>query len=439
MHRIIKYLLVVSPLLIFWAFNHRNMPLSFSWILAAIAIPFVLRFGGDRGGYRYGLVAVVMGVLLLLVRSNSLFYFSAFFFVLFLLDNIWGRINYLPLLLGIALSPVIGNVVYIWSFPIRLQLSRWAAEALALLGMPIEAVGNVLLVDGHEFSVDPACIGLKLVITSLVLGLVIMGYFEKQYQRSLPFWKSVLLISVVLLLAVISNFIRLLTLILFHILPENFMHDVIGLLCMVVYTLVPFYFLVKTIFAKSGKWKLKSATPKVEPIKPGIWLLTLGLFLLLVWNGRTFLRPDIEDLSAVEKIEIAGLEKEITPNGVLELRNEEVLLYIKPPVRFFQGSHDPRFCWQGSGYTFSNIEMVDLPEASQQPESPKVYTATLKKGDDQLFTAWWYQDATHITPHEWDWRWKALSRQGRYYMVNVSCEEEEALRAWVKRVSSALD
>ena len=430
-YRVIYSLLLFCPVGIFWGFNHQNLPLQFSLVLGLIALPFVINVANKRGGLRYALLAALAGITLLFFRSSSLYYFATLFLVLFVIEIVWGRLNYLPLLLIMAISPAFSNIIYIWSFPIRVQLSQWAGQVLSCIHMNIQVEGNLLHLDGHLFSVDPACIGLKMVVTSLVVGLLILAYFERKQQSMLAFWEAALLLLGILLGAVLANFIRLLILIVFHILPEHPMHDVVGLLSIALYAILPFYFLLKFYFQK----KQSNATAlsgwihtAISPLQTTTTIPKLAyaiLLFLLVVNGRQFLQKPVENSLALAHIHIPGMEKTITPNGVLKLQNQEALLYIKPPVSFFQGSHDPRFCWQGSGYTFNKVQLETINDKL-------VYTALLTKGVDKFYTTWWYENATTHTPHEWNWRWESFKGAGNYYMVNVSCTDKNVLEKWVQ-------
>ena len=93
-------------------------------------------------------------------------------------------------------------------------------------------------------------------------------------------------------------------------------------------------------------------------------------------------------------------------------------------MQFFQGSHDPRICWQGSGYTFQEVKIENIA-------GKEVYTALLEKGQDRIYTAWWFQNESARTVHEWEWRRQTLQANGGYYLVNVSCENRIQLEHWV--------
>ncbi len=414
-------LLLLSPLVIYWGFNYDNVSLKFNWFLAVLTLPYIVQFSAKKGGLRFGLLSLFCGLLLLVFRSNSLFYFSAVFLLLYIFDNLWGRINNLPAILFLAISPVASVIVYIWSFPIRLKLSEWAASILSTMGVDISVSGNILTMEGNTFSVDPACIGLKMVVSSLVLGVLILAYFEKKYQTKISYTSATLMLLVVLFAAIFSNFTRLLALIIFHILPENMLHEAIGIFSLILYVIIPFYFFAGYVFKR--KWNDKQKPKKVHPIQSSISKQSKAgiaiLLLLLTINGTAFLEEKVEQFDSASQISLLGFDKTTTERGMLKFQNKAALIYIKAPVKFFQGSHDPRYCWQGSGYEFSDIQVEQIGEL-------ECYTAILRKGTDLLYTAWWYQNGTQRTVYE-DWRWDSLKGRGGFSLVNVSCESRSDL------------
>jgi exosortase N len=441
-HSILARVFAFCPLILFLIFNYQNFLFYFSLILGLIVFPYVLSIQPPKGNYRFAIITGILGLTLAFFRNSSLYYFMSMFFTLFLIEKLFGKTNLLPALLILIISPVISSVVYVWSFPIRLALSDIAGKVLRAANFDIEIQGNIILMNGNQFSVDEACIGLNMVTTALVLGIVIMAYFEKKYQQTIRLIPTIPLFIAMLFLIVVANFVRLLTLIIFYILPENPLHDIVGLLSLVVYALVPFYFLVGFFFKKIiGKTTLPSSTSTVidetNSYQTNIYTLNLFekmtlalLFSLQLYISPQFLQTKIENTAAVHQIEIKGFEKNVTDKGVLKFQNEEALLYIKPPVRFFEGSHDPRFCWKGSGYDFSNIEL--------QPFNGQIiYTAILTKEKDKLHTAWWYQSDDYRTPYDWTWRWKNVSAKQNFYMVNISCEDKTKLEKWLQHFSEA--
>lgn len=408
-----------------------NAAWEFIYIPGAVTLVVVFQLGDSQRSYRYLWPTLAAIAALVVVRSSTVFYFACCCAVLLAWEWGVGRRSVLALLLLAALSAFARHASYVWSFPIRVQLGAWAAQAFSLLGMPVEAQGNVVVFDGQPFSIDPACMGLHLLMTTMVLGIFIMAMREHQTQRRASAGAMVGGFALLLVLAVVANFVRILALILFRILPTDPMHHVLGLLSLGVYALLPFYVAWRW-------WTARYAAPSPtiaqlgRPVGPTPWpYLTLGLVLLALaavgWQLRQPAPIAPVDLSTVET---QGYQTRVTDMGVYQLSKTDALVYIKPPVRAFQGGHDPRICWQGSGYTFTHIH-------TRTVAGHTIYQATLELADDRLHTAWWYDNGTLKTINEWQWRRATLLGDAPFRLVNVTTDDparlEELVREWLVR------
>jgi len=149
--------------------------------------------------------------------------------------------------------------------------------------------------------------------------------------------------------------------------------------------------------------------------------------VLLILTGWQFRQPHAKDTAPLGSISIPNYEKTITEKGMLKFENEDALVYIKPSVKAFQGSHDPRICWQGSGYEFTKIKKITVDEI-------QLYTALLTKGTDRLHTAWWFDNGDVKTINEWEWRWTTLSGKSGFKLVNVTTDTEEELIEKIRQI-----
>jgi len=151
------------------------------------------------------------------------------------------------------------------------------------------------------------------------------------------------------------------------------------------------------------------------------------LIVLLIYTGRQFRETHAPDNTAFAEMSIPNFNKTTTQTGVLKFENEEALIYIKPAVKALQGSHDPRFCWQGSGYEFTKINKTAIGEK-------EIYTAVLTKGTDRLHTAWWFDNGDIKTINEWEWRWTTLSKKSGFRLVNVTTVERNDVLSWAEKM-----
>ena len=411
----------------FWQKPEYFLTDDLDFFLGVIFAPYIIRRVSEAKSSRYFWRSLLLFGVLLFWRSNTLYFFAFGFALLFLVESFFYRLNSLALLLLVTCSAVFRHVANIWTFSIRLKMTEWVGDFLTLAGFPIVSEGNVIYMDGQPFSVAPACMGLDMLVTAFVLSLMVLAYFERKYSMTIPLWKASLFCGVGLGLAIFSNLVRLAVLVVFRIMPENWMHDILGILSLVIYVLLPFFFLVRFFYRK----KIKESGLFDKKISESAFLkfpITIVLHFLLIgllwWTGGQFSEPIHMVDASFEKIEMKGFAKTIDDEGVLKLENDSLLIYIKPPVRIFQGTHDPRFCWRGSGYHFSKIQKKKIG-------NHEFYTAILTKGKDKLFTAWWLDNGTEKTIDEWTWRWKTLQGEEPFRLVNVTAEERDVLERWI--------
>lgn len=414
-----SFLLLTTLLFVY--FKPYYLVPNFSLFLGIIFIPIIFRPLNIAPDFRYLIAALCFSIFLLIIKTNTLLYFLWMSILLFLIESWKGRLNNLPIFLFLIISSFSQQILNNWSFPIRLKLSELAGTVISHLGYQTEVVGNIIHLNGIPFSVDPACMGLKMMVTAQLLALVILGYFEHKKKFTFSIFSIGISLLFIMALTILANFSRLLALVIFFIYPDNPMHDIIGIISLIFYVLLPFYFLISWV---SSVKKEPNLVDKFEDKSIQLPSKIFLLSLLLFFGFRS--QQAIETVIAPYPVEkIAGFEQTQTKNGMLKLENEVSLIYIKPPVKFYQGSHDPRVCWSGSGYEFTNIKVEQIGQT-------EVYTAILKYQGDLLYTAWWYDNLATQTIEEWQWRRELLQGKDGYYLVNVSSLDKTTLISQVQ-------
>ena len=143
---------------------------------------------------------------------------------------------------------------------------------------------------------------------------------------------------------------------------------------------------------------------------------------------------DKKSLNKTTNFTIKNLEnnrcpKTILPDGIVKYENEEILAYIKPILGFYAAEHSPLICWQGSGYTFGEVKLDTI-------NGLEIYTGTLKKGNNTLQTAWWYDNGVTRTASQTTWRASILRGQPNFNLINISANNELVLRENIKNILS---
>ena len=409
--------------ILYYALHTHIIWQSVNILLGLIALPVVTVIGhGNKGDTRYAWAAMALSLLCIWLPVKTLFYGAVALSVLFVIESFLGKTNLLPLVVVGMMSPMFQYLANIFSFPIRLQLTGMAGKAMQLMGSVVQVKGNMIYYDGHEFSVDPACMGLNMLVTSLLLQVLLVAVYQKKYGRTGSWWQVCLLLGLVAGLNILSNLIRIICLVQFNVLPGTTMHEVMGIVCLLVYVVLPATWVTRWMIKRHGKIPVATAPLSQTGSMAKQVMVHAALAVLMLVAAHTVVQRDqaaANSSAAVPPVE--GYRVQRIANDVIKLENDRSLVYIKPIAGFYSADHNPMICWRGSGYEFKQVEKSSV---NGQP----VYLALLQNGQDTLYTAWWYDNGSKRTIDQFTWRWDALQHRTKYALVNVtaaSCEKLE--------------
>jgi exosortase N len=252
----------------------------------------------------------------------------------------------------------------------------------------------------------------------MLMGVVALAHQYRTTKVRLSFPKLILFFLPVFGLNIFSNLLRILILVLFKIQPDNLLHDVTGILCLIGYVIVPIFFISRWMVLKMGSDnELRTLNGKNFRLR----LAVLPLSFMLVFTGAHIHAEKKKTYNATPVIvKIPGFTSTHSDNGVTKLYNREVLIYIKPIAEFFSGEHTPLMCWKGSGYRFESIKRIDL-------DNKEIYVAQLVNGNRTLFTAWWYANGAVQTINQFDWRYRMLKGENKFSLINVTAGDKQTL------------
>lgn len=389
-----------------------------NFVVGLVLLPFVIfRQGPARINVYYLFGLLLFGWLAHLYLLKIFFFLMVACFLLLVWEAVAGRLNTIILFQVALMSPVFLQVTTILGFPIRLWLSQCAGTLLQL-GWNVQVEGNLMIVDGFQFAVDEACMGLNMLTLSMLMGVFAVVHHYRKEKRTLSLRWLVVFFAVVFGFNVLSNLFRIVMLVLFRILPENPLHEIFGVLCLLLYVMMPLYYLARTLVQKFGKPFEQAATPTDAPARSRVLLAALGI---LVLSTSFTIRPEGAESSVphafVKFDEAKGAELN---GGITKLTTDDLLVYVKTIPEFFTGEHTPLLCWRGSGYQFKSIRKARI-------DQHEIYKGVLSRGHDQLYTAWWYTNGTLVTIDQWEWRSRMVKDQERFALVNVTAKDEQVL------------
>lgn len=397
-------------------------------VLGAAALFFTASFNtSERGGTRYFFIALLFVLLYLLVPAKTFLCISCLCGCLFMIETFYGRINFLPVIVLVMMTPLFEYGMNIFSFPIRLALTAWAGNIIRITGREVGVQGNMIICNGNEFSVDPACMGLQMMVTASLCGMILIGFYQQQYKKVLRVWQMFGILGAMILMNVVSNLLRIIFLVRFNIMPGTAMHDITGIICLVLYVIVPLLFLSRWMVRKYGQPVRTHRKRYVLRSAAKLFLLNMslpaGLLTVLIINTPRDVQQQV--LSCVPAM--PGYAVQSLPGNIIRLKNDTLLVYIKHIPASYYTDHHPMICWKGSGYEFYKVE-------EKRIGGHTIYTALLQQQKDKLYTAWWYDNGLVSTSSQLQWRWDVLTGAHPYSLVNVTAASEQELRPAVNEI-----
>ncbi len=407
--------LYLSAFMVFAFFAFSDYFISDSNVLIALLLsPFIIIIDRKSKSNRYLIPAVILVSLSIFTGVRSILFLGFIFSVLFIIDSLIGKTSWTFVWLLFFISPIFKFIAMTFGFPIRLFLSEISAKVLSIAGNEVTASGNIIRFNGTDFSVDPACVGLSMIVISFIIMLFIVSHFQRRTGKKLSAINCLIIISITFICNVICNLFRIIALVQFNILPDTIMHDVTGLVCLLLYVIVPVYVSIYLFYRKAGKY---NQSETVAPHKFSSDFLPLPLIGLLLYSF-VFVDKSIPAKTPDRQCMIDGFTKERLESGVITFKNEEGLIYVKP-MNFYNAEHNPLVCWSGSGYAFKqyHTEIINGTE---------IYLGLILKGNEKIYSAWWFDKGDKKTISQFEWRIDAM-KGGRYCLINVNAASKEEL------------
>lgn len=398
-------------------------------LLGLALLPYICKV--KRGGLslRHLVPAIVFTTVAIYFPVKTNLFLALLFSALLFFENLKGKISLVLFLLLLLISPAFEYISNTFSFPLRIWLSEVAASLFASMGMEASAAGNIIQFKGFEFSVDQACAGLHMLATSFMICLFIVAHYQRQAAKQLHLVWILFLLVFTFALNILCNLCRILLLVFFKIPAGTTMHDLTGIICLLIYVVLPLLCLSSFVLKRTLKPYIDPRfykTIRLAPDELRFPLIHLALAVALVvitMNIKSI--GDLEGKS-VSNVSLPGYKKSVLESGVIKFENTDALVYVKPSP-FYRPEHDPMICWQGSGYVFSNIKKELI--AGRQ-----VYWAVLTKAKDKIYAAWWFDNGNMKSVNEFEWRWAAAKGAKLFYLVNVNAATETALLKAVKNL-----
>lgn len=225
-------------------------------------------------------------------------------------------------------------------------------------------------INGAKISVDTACMGLSMFKTGLLTGAILLTLEERKQKLHFSILQIIVFCLIIILLNIISNYFRIITLILLDSTEENILHHTIGLLCFLLYQVLPMIFMIRYFKPKKEAIVVTEKQNNFIPV-------AFSFVIVLVTSVEMKNAMSVDLLTDLNpKYDIR--KGEWVDEEVFKIQSPEKLVYIKTP------SHKPLICWTGNGYKITESKEILV-------ENEKIWFNKMEKNNNQYVSLWWYE------------------------------------------------
>ena len=385
---------------------------SVNFILGLLAVFSSISIGDTRRRpVKFAILSLAFAIVYLLLPAKTMLFASVAMAIFFLVEVFIGKITSLTIFSLICMCPIFEYLTNVFSFPVRLFLTSVAGKMISIINPGTIIEGNVIINGSSEFAVDPACMGLHMLITSLLASLIIASIIQKKHNTQVSNRGLLIIVASVFFLNIISNLFRILFLVYFVIQPESHLHSLIGIICFLTYVILPAACIVKHVVRKLAAKPLTGQLGVMASFN----VVIINIILISLTGIGVYLNKDLSVNKSIvlNRTALQGYRITDLPDKIVKMENDKALIYMKPIAGFYSSDHHPMICWTGSGYQFKKIKEKKIGEHA-------VYTAILEKEGDVLYSAWWYENGSVKTISQLEWRWKWMTGEDRYSLINVT-------------------
>ncbi|OXA77062.1 exosortase N [Flavobacterium aquidurense] len=355
--------------------NYNIVLLGLDSNLFGIIFSIALFFIGGRKtslNLNYPLFAMIFILEFISFRlyTKSVHFLALALFICLLYYNITKKFSFIAFICILLFSSLFNTFFEYLTTEIKQSLCYYVYLTLKNF-IPINKIEGVnFYINNAKITIDTACMGLSMFKTGLLSGSLLLTLEEKKQQKYFSILQIFLFSCVLIALNIISNYFRIITLILFNCTDENALHHSIGILCFLFYQILPMLFIVR--FFK----------PKEEEIKRNkshypIFFIFIGSLVLVITSVEIKKEQPynlLENLSTEYPIKKGvWINKE-----VFKIITSKKLIYIKTPA------HNPLICWTGTGYKIIESQKV-------KKGNNIIWRVKMEKDNTQYYSYWWYE------------------------------------------------
>lgn len=367
--------LAILAFISLFAMNYNILVLGFNTDFFGIILSALLFVYGSRTtkfkiNYLLIVLIFVLEFISYRLHTKSLHFLSLILFLCLIFYSFTNKFSYVAFICILLFSTIFNKFFEHLTSEIKQGLCYIVFLTLKNF-MALDRIEGVhFYANNAKITIDTACMGLSMFKTGLLIGAILLTLEEKKQQKYFGIIPIVIFCFIVIILNILSNYFRIITLIILDCTQENTLHHLVGLLCFGMYQVLPMVFIIRyfiPICATIGSANFKFK--KVSIILTFVVLFITSLEIKSPQNND-FLKNINEEYNVQDGIWVNDeVFKIVSPNK---------LIYIKVP------SHNPLICWTGNGY-----DVVETKEIVV--ESEKIWFNIMEKNNMKFQSLWWYE------------------------------------------------
>jgi len=370
-----KKLLVIFALVLLLAFNYNIVTFGLDSDLFGILFSVALFFvGGRKTNFKVNYLLIGLIVIFEFVsfrlHTKSLHFLSILLLICLAYYYFTKKFSFIALICILLFSTIFNKFFEHLTSEIKQALCENVYVVLKNFIAIDKIEGVNFYINGAKISIDTACMGLSMFKTGLLVGAILLTLEERKQKRYFSVFQIVAFCVIIVFLNIISNYFRIITLILLNCTEENLLHHTVGLVCFLLYQVFPMLFLIRYFKPKKEEVVVKEVKNNLLPLLISFVILVVASFEMKKEENLDLL-SDLDPKYKIEKGEWIGEE-------VFKIESPNKLIYIKMP------SHKPLICWTGNGYKITESKEILV-------ENEKIWFNKMEKDNKVYISIWWYE------------------------------------------------
>ncbi|WP_395054692.1 exosortase N [Flavobacterium sp.] len=370
-----RIIIISIALILLVAMNYNTVVFGLDSDFFGILFSVILFIiGGRKTNFKISYLLIFLLVLFEFVsyrlHTKSLHFLSLALFVCLIYYSFTRKFSFIAFICILMFSTIFNKFFEHLTTEIKQTLCYTVFLSLKNFITIDKIEGVNFYIKGAKITIDTACMGLSMFKTGLLTGALLLTLEEKKQQKYFGIFQILLFCFFIILLNVISNYFRILLLVLMQCTKENVLHHTIGILCFTVYQVIPMLVIIR--YFKPKILEVQNANNKTN-------FLPIVISFCIVFITTIEMKNEINfDVLDNQSLKYTIKDGKWINDEVFKIETKNKLIYIKTP------SHKPLICWTGDGY-----KIIESKEIMVNNE--KVWFNIMEKNNAKFYSYWWYE------------------------------------------------